>query len=44
MRWDMSDRQTMKDRRIGDPFLDRRSGDYRREALVGMAGISFRWK
>ena len=29
---DMSDRQTMKDRRIGDPFLDRRCGDDRREA------------
>jgi hypothetical protein len=28
----MSDRQTMKDRRIGDPFLDRRCGDDRRES------------
>jgi len=28
----MSDRQTLKDRRIGDPFLDRRCGDDRREA------------
>ena len=27
----MSDRQKLKDRRIADPFLDRRSGDERRE-------------
>ena len=32
LRWDMSDSQTMKDRRIRDPFLDRRCGDDRREA------------
>jgi len=28
----MSESQTMKDRRIGDPYLDRRCGDDRREA------------
>ena len=27
----MSDRQKLKDRRVADPFLDRRSGDDRRE-------------
>jgi len=27
----MSARQALKDRRIGDPYLDRRSGDDRRE-------------
>jgi hypothetical protein len=28
----MSESQSLKDRRIGDPYLDRRSGDDRREA------------
>jgi hypothetical protein len=28
----MSESQSLKDRRIGDPFLDRRSGDDRRGA------------
>jgi hypothetical protein len=28
----MSESQSLKDRRIGDPFLERRSGDDRREA------------
>jgi hypothetical protein len=27
----MSESQSLKDRRIGDPYLDRRSGDDRRE-------------
>jgi hypothetical protein len=28
----MSERQTLKGRRIGDPYIDRRCGDDRREA------------
>jgi hypothetical protein len=28
----MNESQSLKDRRIGDPYLDRRSGDDRREA------------
>jgi hypothetical protein len=28
----MSEKEPLKDRRIGDPFLDRRCGDDRREA------------